>query len=222
MKTNQYRAYKYFLLADKILREVKRHSDLINGVINFENEFANIPFKEAMAYSKRELVDDICDTLYHCRSIKSGKISVEAQKLLDSKKITKSKLTKEHFFSRKKSAYKIYDAAMHGASRQRILAMIKSRCRVHLVTRKENEALKKFQKKEVQHLYPTWREEYNAAGIKLLNEQSLKKKYVYNIEGLCYNNLLEIAKAYNISSETARYRVLKNIHKWRDWQRQQI
>lgn len=80
-----------------------------------------------------------------------------------------NQFTKEHYYPRKQSAQVItllLDTRPN-ISDERIAAILKSRNRVHHVTREQNQNLRKYQKDKNK----TWRQQYKAAGITLIKQK---------------------------------------------------
>jgi len=163
---------------------------------------------------RKQAIGLICDGIHQCPAIPSGLVSFAA------KDRTVSNLTKEHFFSRKISARTIFALYDRGASIQRVAAFIKSRCRVHYVTKQENMDLVKYQQNPNMK---TWRQEYKAAGIVLVPYiKKNTKQYIYKIGKTEYNNIQDIANKYGITPMVARYRFSTKAKKWSDWTRERI
>ena len=163
---------------------------------------------------RKQAIGLICDGIHQCPAIPSGLVSVAA------KDRTVSTITKEHFFSRKISARTIFNLYDRGASICRVAAFIKSRCRVHYVTKQENMELVKYQQDQN---IKTWREEYKAAGIVLVPYiKKTTKQYVYSIGKIKYINIQDIANEYGVTVEVARYRFSTKAKKWSDWTRERI
>ena len=155
----------------------------------------------------------VSDGIFQCKAIHTGLVSERASQLKS------TECTKEHFFSRKISARKIFELFDRGWGVERITCFIKSRSRVHYTTKEENMYLRKFQDGEI---YKTWHQQYAAAGIKLVPYEKKTKQYVYKVGEVCYNNLNEVANAFDRSQETVRRRFISNSKKWKDWTRNEI
>ena len=86
----------------------------------------------------------------------------------------KKDLTKDHFFSRKQTALLLLRLleTHKSLSIARLAAIIKSRCRVNLVSKEENHALRTFQNDKS---IKTWRQEYKLAGITLIPYENKKR-----------------------------------------------
>jgi len=117
----------------------------------------------------------------------------------------KNKLTAEHIYPRNRSAIQIINRVLSGKpiSKKRLASWIKSRCRTHTTTGKENTALVELQKKPDYH----WRKGYNEAGI-ILQQHKFpgKQKLVYFVDDIVYNSIHEVCAAYGISKPAARWR----------------
>ena len=122
------------------------------------------------------------------------------------------KRCKEHYFGRKASADLIFYQIDKGISKRRLVAIIKSRTRVHLTTSKENMILRKYS-----HLH--WREAYRQAGIQLIPYH--RNKYVYIVDGIEYNDMDEVTQKFNISKAAAAARFTSQAKKgkYQGWKR---
>ena len=132
-----------------------------------------------------------------------------------------SKLTHEHIFPRMQSARFIIKQLERGISRKRLIALIKSRCRIHYTTSQENNLLRKLQRD------PTyfWRNGYKQMGIELVPYVYKKpQKYIYKVDDVVYNSISDVAKAFGISKATARDRCVKKAKKsnFYHWIREEI
>jgi hypothetical protein len=150
----------------------------------------------------------VAEGLHRTPAIHTGLISEKA-----AKRAKGVKFTKEHFFGRQASAEKIIELIAQGKSFNRIVAVIKSRSRVHYTTPKENTYLKKYG-----NLF--WRDAYAALGIKLVPYVKRNKKYVYIIEGTVYNNAKQVAEKYKLSVAGIDYRC--RSPKFEEWIRERI
>jgi len=130
--------------------------------------------------------------------------------------LSKSKLTEEHFYPRGKTADYIVNNLMDRSSFtiSRCIAFLKSRTRVHMTTQRENLDLRNYD-----HL--PWRQAYAAAGIELVkHEFTRKNSYVYNFNGIEYNNLKDMARDHGLSTETVRRRCMNPNYP--DWSRNEV
>ena len=150
----------------------------------------------------------VAEGLHRTPAIHTGLISEKA-----ANRAKGVKFTKEHFFGRQASAEKIMEQIAKGKSFKRIVAIIKSRSRVHYTTPKENTDLKR-----VGHLF--WREAYKKLNINLIPYVKRNKKYVYKIEGTVYNSAKEVAEKYNLSVAGIDYRC--KSPKFEEWIRERI
>lgn len=123
-----------------------------------------------------------------------------------------SKRCKEHYFGRKASADLIFYQIDKGVSKERLIAIIKSRSRVHLTTSQENMLLRNYS-----HLH--WREAYRQADIQLIPYH--RNKYVYIVDGIEYNDMNEVTKKFNISNAAAAARFTSQAKKgkYQGWKR---
>ena len=125
---------------------------------------------------------------------------------------TDKRVTAEHMYSRKASAVAIMNGIETGWSDQRILSTIRSRCRVNITLRSENQLLKPFQ----QHATAHPRDVYAQAG--LVTTRWMGPKW-YTIEGKEYHlyDRLDIATDYDIQPLQIAYRCQSKAPKWADW-----
>lgn len=122
-----------------------------------KSKFENINSEFDKIYFIRELSLSIFDL----DPIYTGLVSESGQGL------AKYKLCREHFFTRKQSAELIYKllSTKKKMSVSRLSSILMSRNRVNLVTKQENQILRKYQ---TDSNIKSWRQEYAAAGIKLV------------------------------------------------------
>lgn len=152
----------------------------------------------------------IGDYLHHLRPVFTGLVSEDANKL------PYNKMTSDHFFSRTQTAKKIFDCLdKKELSERRLLLFIKSRCRVHKITKKENLDLRRIMNNKENI---NWRKAYEMLGIKLVKYERKTKRYVYNIDDVEYNSISEISKIYGISVTTVYYRCKSKKDKFKNWQ----
>jgi len=158
----------------------------------------------------------ITDGIYQCKPVHSGLVSKSAAHL------TVSKITKEHYHSRKRCARKIFAMLDEGATIDQLTDFIIEACSVHYVTKAENNLLVRYQK-DIEN-YPTWQDQYAAAGIELVPYvKKSVKKYVYIIDGIEYTSSKEVAKAYSVSSATVDHRCTKDRRgNYPEWKRVKI
>ena len=143
-------------------------------------------------------------------------VSIEAAELKYAKR------TPEHFYGRTDSAKRLVKELKNNPIRsdKAIIAFIKSRCRVHQVTKEQNNILKAY---NIKNPNVHWRQAYadcsiilkpiekgiytNTNGITTRIKTS--PKYIWTVDGITYNSLKEIASKYNITVEGARFRFFK-------------
>jgi hypothetical protein len=125
---------------------------------------------------------------------------------------TDKRVTSEHMYSRKESAVTIMNGVKKGWSDRRILATIRSRCRVNVTLRSENQILKPFQQSATTHP----RLVYAAAGLATTTWMGPKW---YTIEGKDYHlyDRLDIATDYDIPPAQISYRCGSKAPKWAGW-----
>jgi hypothetical protein len=179
---------------------MNRYKILLDVARVLYNAFKDMPAHLAF------VIGLIAEGLHRMTPIHTGLISEEASK-------RKVKICKEHFFGRTASARIIMKKIGEGKwSDERLVLLIKSRCRVHYTTSAENMKLRKYD-----HLH--WRKAYEAAGIKLIPFVDARPKYVYSVAGKVYNTLNEVAKEYGMSMEAMRNRFTSTRDKWNQWTR---
>ena len=123
--------------------------------------------------------------------------------------------TWEHIWGRKNSAITLIQQIRKGKSDAFLIRLIKSRCRVTIALRSENQALRPYQNDEVlAKKHP--RMAYKAAGLEWVDWIGPEIK-VYNISGAVYNTKDDICNEYNISMNQLNYRLGKQAKKWKDW-----
>ena len=146
--------------------------------------------------------------IFRCPAEHTG-LSSEAAQFLPK---TSSLITFEHIFSRKQSAISIINAIRNGWSDERILLLIRSRCRVTVTLRSENQLLKPFQ--QVIDTHP--RKIYELAGLKMVKWWGPKAYMVDGKQYHVYDKEL-IAKKYNVKLKDVGYRLHSAGKKWTDW-----
>lgn len=153
----------------------------------------------------------ICDYLHNLKPIFTGLVSSEARNL------PYNKMTNDHFFSRTQTAKKIFDFLdKDKITDKRLILFIKSRCRVHRVTKNENMNLRKIMNNRA-NIGIHWRKAYDMLGIKLVKYEKQSKKYIYKIENIDYSSTIEVSKKYNVSLDTVYYRCKSNSEKFSNW-----
>lgn len=152
----------------------------------------------------------ISESIYRTPAIFSGYISESCvgKKLADT--------TVEHYLSRTISARMVVKAIARGKSFKFITSLIKSRSRVHRTTSEENTRLVPFQQNPEK--YPTWRDQYAAAGITLVKYDK-PNSYVYMVGGKEYEDISVLAKEYSLSKSGVVYRCNASSEKYKEWKR---
>lgn len=121
--------------------------------------------------------------------------------------------TWEHVWGRKNSAIAIIKQIRKGKSDKFLIRLIKSRCRVTISLKSENNQLKEFQNHEdISKKHP--RVAYSAAGLKWVDWVGNK---VYNVDGMVYNSREDILQDYDITPQQLSYRLGKASKKWKGW-----
>lgn len=158
----------------------------------------------------RTAINCLMNGIFKLPSVKTGFVSREALKLRSNKR------TPEHFFGRTESAERLIKELKENPNRsdKAIVAFLKSRARIHYVTKSENMALRTYSKKNPK---THWRKAYRECCSELVRcEMRTKKKYVYFIDNVEYNKLRDVADEFNITPEAARQRFFKS-KKYSTW-----
>lgn len=111
-------------------------------------------------------------------------------------------VTHEHFKTRTATCRDIANEFLAGTlTSDRLLQLIEEGRKVHFVTEQENIDLRPFQQSDN---YPTWEEQYQAAGIELVEDPGLfgNRSYWYRVDGVTYADKHEVAAAYNCGLST--------------------
>lgn len=158
----------------------------------------------------------IAEWIFRCPEIHSGLISEQG--------IGQKVPTSDHYFGRKSSGVLVYQKILAGHSVERIAAIIASRSRVHYVSNQENTLLKKFDNKKLIKSKARILEEYELAGINLVQyTRRRKQKYVYTINGIEYNSAKEASAALFCDIQTLNNRCLKDKRgKFPTWIRNEV
>ena len=158
----------------------------------------------------RTAVNCLMNGIFKLPSIKTGLVSKEALNLPSNKR------TPEHFYGRTESAKRFIKEIKENPNRSdSVLVMfLKSRSRIHYVTKTENMALRSYSKKNPK---THWRKAYRDCGIELVkNVVQTNQKYVYKIEEVIYNNVKDILDKYDINYSTL-YSRCNAKRKWQNW-----
>ena len=124
-------------------------------------------------------------------------------------------VTWEHIWGRKNSSIALIEEIRKGRSDKFLINLIKSRCRVTITLKEENQALRPYQNDpDLVKKHP--RQVYKAAGLNWVDWIGPEIK-VYNISGVVYNTKDDICNEYNISMNQLNYRLGKQAKKWKDW-----
>jgi hypothetical protein len=132
-------------------QKYEAYSILADCVIENHLAFRNKPAH------RKAMINSFRNSLFEAPSTDSGLVSERGQHF------KKSELVKEHFYPRQASAYKMFEMLDAGATKNELTDFIKMVCQVHYVTKKENDALKPYQK--LGSGYDTWEEQYAAPVI---------------------------------------------------------
>ncbi len=158
----------------------------------------------------RTAINCLMNGIFKLPSIKTGLASQEALKLPSNKR------TPEHFYGRTESANRLIKELKENPNRsdKAIVAFLKSRARIHYVTKSENMALRTYSKKNPK---THWRKSYRECCSELVRyETKIKQKYFYIVDGVVYNSLKDVSTAFGISVAGARNRFFK-AKKYTNW-----
>lgn len=126
-------------------------------------------------------------------------------------------VTHEHYVTRTATCRRIAELYLEGKLTDDLLEEIVEEGRkVHYVTMQENIDLRPYQQSPD---YPTWQDQYKAAGIELIPDPGLfgNKTYYYIIEGVPYADKHEAAKAHGVGASTVVNRS-RSKKKFLDWE----
>lgn len=159
---------------------------------------------------EKNVIGMFMNQFFRLPSIFTGLVSQEAAKMKASER------TPEHFYGRTESAQRLLKELRKNPCRSdaALMAFVKSRCRIHRVTSKENNQLKAYHK-----INPNahWRKAYVDCQILLQPHEKQNQKYVYKVNDVVYNNITELLNEYNIDRPTLASRC-KSKRKWPAWQ----
>ena len=119
----------------------------------------------------------------------------------------KGRFTEEHFNTRTSTCRAICDHYLDGSLDDDLLYSLLDEGReVHYTTEEENIILRVFQQDLVN--YPTWKEQYKAAGIELVEDPGMfgNWKYYYEVDGKVYRDVNEAAKGEGVIAATIKKR----------------
>jgi len=119
----------------------------------------------------------------------------------------KGKFTEEHFITRTSTCRAICDHYLDGSLDDDLLYYLLDHGRkVHYTTEEENVRLRVYQQDKEN--YPTWVEQYEAAGIELVEDPGMfgNSKYYYEIDGKVYKNVNEAAEGEGVIAATIKRR----------------
>jgi hypothetical protein len=118
----------------------------------------------------------------------------------------KGKFTEEHFITRTNTCRKLCYAYLDGTLTDMLMEEILDYGRqVHYTTEDENMALRRYQDNPD---YPTWEEQYAAAGVELVEDPGTfgSAKYYYEIGDKVYKNINEAADGEGVHPRTIKSR----------------
>lgn len=150
------------------------------------------------------------NTIFGAPNVVTG-LSTEAAQYMKKPGLGHS-TTWEHIYGRKNSALAIIKGIRKGYSDTRLHRLIRSRCRVTISTKDENQKLKAFQQDIDTYSHP--RLAYEAAGLKWVRHVGDK---VYNIDGTVYYTREDIMEDHGLTSSQLTYRLGSQSKKWKGW-----
>jgi hypothetical protein len=145
----------------------------------------------------------------------TGLISVGALNAVQNNEISIKRLCLEHFHSRAQSGRMILREFSSLTNIQKLDILVKS-CHVHRVLPSENQRLRRLQEDETL----TWEDQYKNAGVELVHYKGqpqkgqVRRNYVYTINGMTFNKIIDIASHFNIEPNVAYSRVYQNYKPW--------
>lgn len=152
------------------------------------------------------------NSIFKAPNIFTGKSTVAAQYVLRPG-IAGRAATWEHIWGRSLSAVTLIKQIKRGRSDKFLKTLVKSRARVNIALREENQLLKPYQNNSVlSKRHPNI--VYAAAGLQLVDYVGPK---LYNIEGVIYDDRNAVMKKYDINSKTLTYRLTTPSKCWSDW-----
>jgi len=119
----------------------------------------------------------------------------------------KGKFTEEHFITRTSTCRAICDHYLDRSLDDDLLYYLLDHGRkVHYTTEEENVRLRVYQQDKEN--YPTWSDQYEAAGIELVEDPGMfgNSKYYYEIDGKVYKNVNEAAEGEGVIAATIKRR----------------
>lgn len=146
-----------------------------------------------------------------------GDVSTKASGLVSKKLVNyhaptnqyfrKGKYTEEHFITRTYTCRQVCNAYLEGKLTDDLLcSLLDSGRKVHYTTEDDNVRLRVYQQ-DLEN-YPTWEEQYAAAGIELVEDPGMfgNSKYYYEIDGMVYKNVNEAAESIGCHPKTIKGR----------------
>lgn len=119
----------------------------------------------------------------------------------------KGRFTEEHFITRTNTCRQICTLFLDGELDDDVLySLLDEGRKVHYTTEEENVRLRVFQQ-DLKN-YPTWKEQYNAAGIELVEDPGMfgGAKFYYKIDGDIFKGIKEAAKYIGCHEKTIKAR----------------
>ena len=130
----------------------------------------------------------------------------------------KGKFTEEHFITRTNTCRQICEAHLEGILTSELLYDLLDKGRkVHYTTEDDNIRLRPYQ--QDLDTYPTWEEQYEAAGIELVEDPGMfgNKSYYYEIDGEVYRDVNEAAAALGVHAKTIKARCFKGKEGYKEY-----
>ena len=128
----------------------------------------------------------------------------------------KGKFTEEHYITRTNTCRKICVYFLSGDLDYDVLySLLDEGRKVHYTTEEENIRLRVFQQ-DLKN-YPTWNEQYEAAGIELVDDPGMfgGAKFYYKIDGGIYKGIKEAAASIGCHERTIKAR--SRSHKFKNY-----
>lgn len=130
----------------------------------------------------------------------------------------KGRFTEEHFITRTNTCRQICEAYVDNTLTDELLYELLDKGRkVHYTTEEDNIRLRPYQ--QDLETYPTWQEQYEAAGVELVEDPGMfgNKSYYYEINGNVYRDVNEAAAAIGVHARTIKARCFKGKEGYKEY-----
>jgi hypothetical protein len=187
----------------------------INRLTHTVVDFLVTGLHDRSEFHEAFVINALSDSIYKFSGLLyTGKISEKAQEALDSRKIIRAQLCKEHPKSRRESAIALINTFDYHRNRGSNTAVIKTEIRnvlitgsqINLVLSEENVALVPYQKLGYDPDVC-----YKLAGITLVDDRPREPEREYHYQGRVYKTQPEIVRDLKISITTVRRRIKKGL-----------